>query len=133
MSQIASTPSAPPGLEFPHSATCAGIGDALEYYSDFVTQYLAAAVSEIDRLPIEVLNEIRGAFTHLAKANKSGEGTEDYLAEVGNARRHLKRTSLDCLKLAIMACAERIERRLEALNTDFVLPQEAYDEVAELR
>ncbi|MBC7908834.1 MAG: hypothetical protein H7Y60_19075 [Rhodospirillaceae bacterium] len=133
MSEISSTPSAPPDLQTPYGASCSEIGGALAYYGDNLTQYLAAAVSEIDQLPIEVLNEVRGAFTHLAKAHKSGADTEDYKSEVNSAYRHLKRASLDCLKLAIMACAERVERRLNALNDNFVLPQEAYDRVAELR
>lgn len=42
------------------------IKKVLSYYHDEVIPALAAAVTIDDRFPIEVLNEVRNAFTHLS-------------------------------------------------------------------
>lgn len=104
------------------------------HYRDQTTRHLAAAVAEADEFPSEILNEVRGAFTHLAKADGFTPTSPSYLSEVRSASRHLKRASLDSLKLSILSVVKKIEERIDALEAvGFILPESAYSEIRVLK
>lgn len=109
------------------------IAEVLAHYHAKVTKHLSVAMMEADQFPQEILNEIRGAFTHLAKANSFEAGSQLYHAETRSAMRHLKRASLDSLKIAVMATAERLEHRILVLSETVRLPHTLYATTETLR
>ena len=109
------------------------IDGVLSYYNEKVTRYLSLAVVEADVFPREILNEIRSSYTHLSKANAAPPESDDFIQECANAMRHLKRTSLDCLKVAILFVAKRVDDKLDALTTRVRLPQKMYARAEDLR
>jgi hypothetical protein len=108
-------------------------GDILTRYNTHVTKHLSAALTEVDVFPSEILNELRGAFTHLAKAHSLGAGTGGYYEENGCAMRHLKRASLDCLKISILAAAERLQKQIDDLTTHVLAPPRLHHAAEALR
>lgn len=84
------------------------IGSALEFYHQDFTQYLAAAISFSEKLPIEIDNQIRDAFTHLSRAHFA-TSIHDTISEVVKAKGHIERANRDCLKTAIILAREELE------------------------
>ncbi|MBF0391144.1 MAG: hypothetical protein HQL38_00555 [Alphaproteobacteria bacterium] len=69
----------------------------------------------------------------MAKAESLGRGTDPYFEENNAALRHLKRACLDCLKVAIVFAAEKVEKHLD-FATDYVrLPAKIYIEAERLK
>jgi len=87
----------------------------------------------VNAFPQEILNELRGAFTHLAKAYSLGPGTDEYYEENRCAMRHLKRASLDCLKVSILAAAERLQKQIDDLTTHVLAPAHLHNAAESLR
>lgn len=109
------------------------IKKVLSYYHDEVIPALAAAVTIDDRFPIEVLNEVRNAFTHLSRA-QCMEGADDAKCkECEGALRHLKRTVLDCMKVCILALAKKSETIMDALAGEAALPNGTTAQARDLR
>jgi hypothetical protein len=84
------------------------------YYTDF-TRYLATTISFTEKLPEEVNNQVRDAFTHLSRASVA-TSMEDVTRECKLAQNHIERANRDCLKASIIKA--RFE--LEELITDAV-------------
>jgi len=109
------------------------IGDVLTYYSEEVVPALATALTIDDEFPEEVLNEVRSSFTHLSRANSIDPSLPDHIRELEASSRHLKRVCLDCLKVSILALAQRCEVAIEALTEEISLPSDVYTFMTELR
>ncbi len=109
------------------------VGDVLLYYSEEVVPALSVALTIDDQFPEEVLNEVRSSFTHLSRANLITPTDSDHLKELDAAARHLKRVCLDCLKVSILALAQRCEVVIEALTEEINLPNDVYHFMTELR
>jgi hypothetical protein len=105
----------------------------LEYYAGEVVPALAAALTVDDAFPQEVLNEIRNSYTHLARANKLGAGTDDFSKEIDGAYRHLKRTCLDCMKVCVSVLATRADNTLAVLEEELQLPNNVHTRISDLR
>jgi hypothetical protein len=108
-------------------------GGILQYYSDEVVPALAVALTLDDKFPEEVLNEIRSSFTHIARAHSIDVTDPDHLKELESASRHLKRVCLDCLKVSILALAQRCDTAITALTEEVQLPEDVYRFVSELQ
>lgn len=113
-----------------HTLTIEGI---LTYFNAEVVPALAAAYVIDDQFPEEALNEIRASYTHMARANSVGVGHQDYEKELDAAFRHLKRTCLDSLKVCIYVTAQRCEDAVDALTEEQQLPNNVYQNIANLR
>ncbi|WP_424979975.1 hypothetical protein [Leisingera sp. S232] len=113
-----------------------GIADALQYHNDHLVPALAIAVAVDGKFPQKVLNEIRNALTHLSRAEvlrkSAGAKEEEALKEIGSACRHLQRTTLDCLKIAVIAYAGKSETAMRALLEDIELPASVHAKSNEL-
>lgn len=107
--------------------------DVLRFYNNTVTRHVAAAVIVSGAFPSEILNEIRAAFTHVAKGVVLEAGSPDYYDENINAMRHLKRVCLDCLKISILLVAERVDKDIDVLTNYTKLPQSEYAQAEELQ
>ena len=112
----------------------AEIQRVLQYYHDEVIPALAAALTIDDAFPEEVLNEIRNAMTHVARAScMTDAALQSRIDEAKAAQRHLKRVVLDCLKVCILALATRSEAAVKVLQADIKLPLATYTRMSDLR
>lgn len=118
-----------------HLATHLTVGDVLEYYHQHVVPSVSAALIFFGKFPKEILNEIRNAFTHIARANAMmGQGTvPEAEKELEAAIRHLRRVCLDCLKIAILTVAKQTERAIRSLSGEMHLPNDVYSVSSNLR
>jgi hypothetical protein len=107
----------------------------LDYYHKEVVPALATAVTIDHAFPQEVLNELRNALTHMARANALDPKTEApaIQKELHSARRHFLRCTLDSLKVVLLAIAKRCESTMKALNDELLLPTSVHSEARELR
>lgn len=113
----------------------ASIEDVLTYYSEEVVPALASANTIGGEFPEEVLNEIRNAMTHIARANhlsKSGENSK-VADEIKAAGRHLKRTVLDSLKVTIVNLSEQCDAAIRSLENDIQLPNNIHAQISDIR
>lgn len=109
------------------------IPEVLGYYRSEVVPLLAAALTIDDKFPLEVLNEIRASYTHLARAEALGADHSDFPSEIHAAWRHLRRSCLDCLKVCISVTAIRSEGSVAALADTLQLPDDVYKVMSSLR
>lgn len=72
------------------------IARALTYYQKNFTRFLAQLIGVEERLPEACNNEIRNAFTHVARAQVS-PSIEEVRKEIDRAIDHIERASRDCL------------------------------------
>lgn len=109
--------------------------DVLKYYNNSVVDKISVAATTVSAFPVEVLNEIRAAFTHTAKAHIEKSVNADTFHEENRcALRHLKRVSLDCLKLSLLSVAQKLEKDVSAIEQDGVLfPKNIYEQIHSLR
>lgn len=112
--------------------TFATAGDALRYYSEEVADLVALAVVLSERFPEEILNEIRAAFTHLARSETCSCSTQR-VRELQSTGRHLHRVSLDCLKVGIILTAKTVDGMMRALTEGARLPEPVYKKADDLR
>jgi len=112
-----------------------GISGALQYHNDFLVPALAVAVAIDGTFPQKILNEVRNALTHLSRAEvlKKEKDFPKALLEIKSAERHLMRTTLDCLKISIIAYAAKTEIAMKALLEDIELPEKTHSRSNELR
>lgn len=104
------------------------------YYRDEVVNAVTIAQTLEGNFPREVLNEIRSAFTHLARSSNPGLSKEEKIEERQSSLNHLKRVCLDCYKISILNRAEELERLAIAIVDDnTVLPNHVYSQRDELR
>lgn len=102
--------------------TPADVEAVLAYYNDHVADSLALAYSVADLFPIEILNEVRNAVGHLARAAAGNLPTPARAEQCLQARRHLLRVRLDCAKLCQLTEFERLDEDLEVLHTNVRIP-----------
>ncbi len=105
----------------------------LEEYRVEVTEALALAYSVADFFPIEILNEVRSAFTHLARASEMGADTDEGKTELDSSKRHLLRCRLDCAKLCLLTEAEKLDGDMEALVHATACPKSILETAEQLK
>ena len=104
-----------------------------DYYLNDVTDALALAYKACEKFPIEVLNEVRSAFTHVARAQASDGDNEAFESELSKARSHLLRCNLDCAKLCLLNIAGKLDDDMEALVHSTEFPRTIKEEADALR
>ena len=91
------------------------ISRALSFYHRDFTKYFALLVSLTEAIPLQVSNQVRNAFTHLARADQATDiAVVD--TQVQLAIGHLERGIRDCLKLCVVFQHERIEGLLASVR-----------------
>ncbi|TPI64255.1 hypothetical protein FJ420_17185 [Mesorhizobium sp. B3-1-3] len=110
------------------------VSQLLAYYHDEVVPALATAVTLDHAFPQEVLNELRNAMTHMARANAL-DASQAHAAqkELHSAHRHLLRCTLDSLKVVLLAIAKPCDEMMKALNDEMLLPGSVHTEARKLR
>lgn len=68
-----------------------------ETYLSVISPFIIQLETLDGEFPVEILNEIRSIFTHLARCN-STEKEQIYEENIIKAERHVKRAVLDCFK-----------------------------------
>lgn len=87
------------------------VSSVLNFYHEKFTAYLATTIAFTEKLPEEINNQIRDAFTHLARANVLT--SEDEIAgECKLAIGHIERANRDCLKACIIKTREELDNLL---------------------
>lgn len=91
-----------------------------QIYKDY-QDIIAPLIMELETIdfqfPVELLNEIRAIFTHLARYKTENNGTE-----IISAERHVKRAILDCFKHLCVSYATEIKKfRDEYRHVDLTL------------
>ncbi|MBF0164257.1 MAG: hypothetical protein HQL97_05080 [Magnetococcales bacterium] len=80
----------------------------LDFYNKSFTIYLAIAISYTEKIPEEMNNTIRNAFSHLARLRDAHQ-EESIRAEGQKAIDHIERANRDCLKAAILHAHAALE------------------------
>lgn len=80
----------------------------LSFYDCDFTKYLASTISFAEKLPEEINNQIRNAFTHLARAQEA-QNLTDFNREIELAISHIERANRDCLKASIIIARDQLE------------------------
>lgn|GEM_PF-6668173 len=88
------------------------ISDVLYFFSKDFTKFYATVIEITEKLPEQINNEIRNAFSHLARANESDD-IEAIKAECDKSRDHIERANRDCLKCSIITLRDRIMNKLD--------------------
>ena len=84
------------------------IRHALSYYDEHFTKYLASAIAFSEQIPEEINNQIRNAFTHLARAQEATD-QRTFQEEIEKCIGHIERGSRDCLKASIIVARDQLE------------------------
>ena len=90
-----------------------------ETYLSVISPFIIQLEALDGEFPVEILNEIRSIFTHLARCN-STEKEQIYEENIIKAERHVKRAVLDCFKYLCVAYDEYF-RRFTKLNRNLDL------------
>lgn len=85
-----------------------------ETYLSVISPFIIQLEALDGEFPVEILNEIRSIFTHLARCN-STEKEQIYEENIIKAERHVKRAVIDCFKYLCVAYDEYF-RRFTKLN-----------------
>jgi hypothetical protein len=111
------------------------VNDALAYYREEVVPAITYIQTVEGGFPLPLANELRSAFTHLARAGAAPDlSGEDRVREVILAFGHLKRICLDCHKISILNRAEEIDRLTRDIaNDDVALPGSLFKDIRGLR
>ena len=95
------------------------IAKIYQSYLHEITPFIILIETIDEEYPSEILNELRAAFTHLARyyefigANVNiieQESIERLEAQIGLAERHIKRCKLDCYKYACLSFADLLKQ-----------------------
>lgn len=114
--------------------TDSAIRELLRLYHEQAAKLLAISVADFDRFPVGVLNEIRAAFTHMARAATVANLTDDQREfECNEARGHLNRVSLDAIKIMVLARWESIDSFQRSVEPVHPLTTEEYRRLHALR
>lgn len=70
-------------------------------YLEIICPFIVLLEAEDNEFPIEIMNEIRAIFTHIARCEMSSDETVKE-NNVEKARNHLKRAILDCFKYSCL-------------------------------
>lgn len=73
------------------------IASIFDSYQNIIAPFILQLEILDGEYPIEILNEIRSIFTHLARSANS-DSIEVYEDNIIKAERHIKRATLDCFK-----------------------------------
>ena len=88
-------------------------------YLNEITPFIVLLETVDNEYPSEILNELRAAFTHLARYYEFiGEdvsfSNSDFIkqleAQIGLAERHIKRCKLDCYKYACLSFSDKLKQ-----------------------
>ena len=88
-----------------------GIYDA---YLSVISPFIIQLETLDGEFPVEILNEIRSIFTHLARCSVTDKDIV-YEENIAKAERHVKRAILDCFKYLCVAYDEYF-RRFSKIN-----------------
>lgn len=75
-----------------------------QIYRDTIIPFIVTLEVLDNEFPVEILNEIRAIFSHLASYKLDGAEHDLHLAS-----RHLKRATLDCYKYMCVAIEEKVQ------------------------
>ncbi|MEO5333314.1 MAG: hypothetical protein H7839_14965 [Magnetococcus sp. YQC-5] len=83
------------------------VARVLVFYSEKFTKYLSTTISVSEKIPEEINNHIRNAFTHLARVQFCVD--EDKIrSEANQAINHIERANRDCLKASIICTRDTL-------------------------
>ncbi len=91
------------------------INEALLFYEEYFTKYFATVISLTEKIPEQINNEIRNAFSHLVRVNIAQTKAE-IIDEAAKAIGHIERACRDCLKICIAESYDNIK-----LQCDYAL------------
>lgn len=109
------------------------IEEILGFYRENIPGALALGYSVTEMLPLEILNEVRSAFSHIARVPLVGESSEGGQKELSRALAHLERALLDCGKLCVLFEIEGLNEDMDALVHSTQCPRSILDEAETLR
>ena len=89
--------------------------DVYAYYRETVPSSLALVYSATEKFPLEVLNEVRNAFSHLARASAMDSNDAELQKNLGQAKGHLQRAALDCGKICVLTEIDLMDEDMDAL------------------
>ncbi len=104
--------------KIPEEPTPIDIAQVLKHYRVNFYPIFAYATAMEANISIQMLNELRNCFDHLARA-ETGDSPD---ANIAKAKNHIDRACLDCAKIAWVACKKEVERLFQALlrkNTQY--------------
>ncbi|MCD8049390.1 MAG: hypothetical protein LUG52_07295 [Clostridia bacterium] len=78
--------------------------DIYRRYQDSIAPFIVELEVRDSEYPIEIFNEIRAIFTHIARYKTVGDENE-----IISAERHVKRATLDCFKYMCVSIETEIE------------------------
>jgi len=109
----------------------------IKTYHEHTSRLLALALARFDRFPRGVLNELRSAMTHMARAaHASSLPIEARKEECKKAATHVERATIDCLKVLVIVGAREVREEIRTRRRHFPLSDEviqAWRDIRELR
>lgn len=108
------------------------ISELSQYYLDPVAKYLASGIIITGSLKSEALNEIRNAFTHVARAHTLDLSAGDLEKEYRKAHGHLQRVALDSAKDSIFELRTKSENAISMLEGEFLLGGTVHSDLTKL-
>ncbi len=79
----------------------------LSFYDGSLTPALALVISESERLPEELNNQVRNAFTHLVRI-LAAQSEKIATSEADKSIGHLDRATRDCIKIVIIQSSQQL-------------------------
>ena len=79
-------------------------------YNNTIKPLLALVETYRQKYPIELLNELRYLFDHIARCYTSDANEVIRREQIKKTERHVYRTVMDCHKVIIVCCFERVRR-----------------------
>lgn len=86
------------------------IRSVIRFYHEDFTEYYATVIALTEKMPEQINNEIRNAFSHLARVYVA-TSVDNAKSEADKARGHIERACRDCLKASIIAVHDTIENQ----------------------
>lgn len=83
------------------------IENVIGFYHEDFTEYYATVIALTEQMPEQINNEIRNAFSHLARVQTATSQVEAE-KEAEKAQAHVERACRDCLKASIIAVHDDI-------------------------
>lgn len=77
------------------------IQNVIHFYHEDFTEYYATVIALTEQMPEQINNEIRNAFSHLARVNAAAS-LDEAKSEAEKAQAHVERACRDCLKASII-------------------------------
>lgn len=98
------------------------IASIFDSYQNIIAPFILQLEILDGEYPIEILNEIRAIFTHLARSANS-DSIQIYEDNIIKAERHIKRATLDCFKYLCVSFDDHykeFEKKYNGVDLSFV-------------